>query len=514
MKQLFKKFTSLIASVTLLFIFGICVTNPSNNLIPAKILLYTLVMLAIILVLSVFVSKITDLIVANRKIKKSFLPVFFVLYSLLLFALGIYLRTNFPSTDYEMVYEYAGKLATGEGIDDWTYFAYCYNNVGPLVYLACIFRLASFFENVFPFDVYYVFGLIHNIISIDLLLLSVMYISGSSEKAYRQKGFVITAALLYVPFYVSNIYFYSDQFSLGYAFYAIAFLTAFFRKNNYLFLIPAGGATALGYILKPTSLIPLIGFAVAFFVCRFKKNTIKVSVIKTLLFFIGAFIAVNVVYGRLHSNLPDELSDKSRRMPVEAFVVMGLNGDGSYAENQEFYLACMWLGGDERVAFARENVLKSLPNLLNFDHILRKTRRVFSDGSMGSTLLGGTYYENSYRIETSVLRNLVSDYGEYIWYFYNYSTAVMYSFYILLALSGLWLVLRRDKSTPEDFMIYATLISFLGYIIFMTFWEGQAKQFYNQSGIFVLGLSLIMNRLSNILLSRRRGVKVLRTQKS
>ena len=252
----------------------------------------------------------------------------------------------------------------------------------------------------------------------------------------------------------------------------------------------------MGYILKPTCLIPFIGFSLA--VIIFKRSVIKKHYKRIILFVVG-LLAIILAFKAILLNFPSELSDKNLRMPSEAFIVLGLNGDGSYGDSQEFYLKCREIQGDgAKKEYARQELLRSFPNLLDKDHILRKTRHVFSDGSIGSTL-SWSYSPETTKAEESFLWNFFSEYGSKIWYFYNISTAVMFAFYILLFITSVCFAFSRPKSySPLDVLAFFDLISFVGYIFFMIFWEGQAKQFYNQSGVFVMGLSLVTFKLSKI----------------
>lgn len=488
-----------ISAIVFLAIYIICAGKPENNLLPGKTFIYTVIMLAVLLLASLIISRIAGYLYDHLNVYKGLLIAFFVIYPILLFLLGYFLRSTFPTDDYRTVYDTAVQLVTGEEVTDWGYFIYCSNNLGSLVYLSVIFRLAKIIGDIFHCDLMYPAGLIANILSISILIASIIYIispsiSKPSKKQISGVLLVLFSVLIWGTFWTQVGFFYSDYFSLSYGFLSVSLLFATLRRRNPVYAFLAGCSVMLGYYLKPTVLIPLIAFIIIYILLgkiKISKNNIRSYIIYTAAVLLGS-ITIFLGFKAATRSYPQELFDKTRNMPTEAFIVMGLNGDGSYSENETFYRNCRSLqGSGEMIRYSQEQLVESLPNLFNAEHIVRKTRHVFGDGCLGLSLCWA-YGPDTEKVESTFLWNLLSEKGSNVWKYYCITTAVWFSFLILMCVKAFRLAFTRGNMTEDNEYFLAAMLSLLGYIIFMTFWEGQAKQFYNQSGVFLMGLSVIL----------------------
>ena len=489
-----------ISAIVFLAIYIICAGKPENNLLPGKTFIYTVIMLAALLLASLIISRIAGCLYDHINIYKGLLIAFFGIYPILLFLIGYFLRSTFPTDDYRIVYDTAVQLVTGEDVTEWGYFAYYNNNLGSLVYLTVIFKAAKFIGDIFHCDLMYQTGLIANILSLLFLIVSIIYIispslSKPSKKQISGVLLVLFLVLIWGTFWTQVVFLYSDNFSLSYGFLSISLLFAAVRRRNPVYAFLAGCSVMLGYYLKPTVLIPLIAFMIIYILLRkikFTKNNIKTYIICTSAVLLG-LITIFLGFKAATRSYPKELFDKTRNIPTEAFIVMGLNGDGSYSDNETFNQNCRSMqGSEEMIIYSREKLMESLPNLFKAEHIIRKTRHVFGDGCLGLSLCWA-YGPDTEKVESTFLWNLLSEKGSNVWKYYCITTAVWFSFLILMCVKAFRLAFARGNMSEENVYFLAAMLSLLGYIIFMTFWEGQAKQFYNQSGVFLMGLSLILN---------------------
>ena len=70
--------------------------------------------------------------------------------------------------------------------------------------------------------------------------------------------------------------------------------------------------------------------------------------------------------------------------PMEYWIAIGLKGNGSYGENEDFAVECLNTSdADKRTSLARNLIKENLYELWNLNHLTSKTRYNFASGNMG-----------------------------------------------------------------------------------------------------------------------------------
>ena len=128
-------------SVFLLGILVIVIRHPSNNLIPSRMVLFTAIWIGFLYGIRILLQLIEKWIQKKgwnlNKISKSGLIIYAAVFTIVLYVISILLR-NEPVTDYGSVYQTAWKLASGEAVEDWSYFSMWTNNLGTLTMLTAL----------------------------------------------------------------------------------------------------------------------------------------------------------------------------------------------------------------------------------------------------------------------------------------------------------------------------------------------------------------------------------------
>lgn len=127
-----KKIFYSVFSVFLMIILVIVIRHPSNNLIPSRMVLFTVIWVGLLYGVR-FLLQCAEKWIQKQgwnlnKISKSALIIYAAVFTIALYVISILLR-NEPVTDYGSVYQTAWKLASGEAVEDWSYFSMWTNNL-------------------------------------------------------------------------------------------------------------------------------------------------------------------------------------------------------------------------------------------------------------------------------------------------------------------------------------------------------------------------------------------------
>jgi hypothetical protein len=465
----------------MLAIFGIAITRPLNNLIPGRMAAYTLVWLAVftgIYIAACFVEKNKS---TSEKRFKKFLPVYLVMFGILLFAVSCCLRSG-PISDYENVYWAAYNFANGLEIDNWDYFARWTNNVGYMLFLAMLFFPVSFLNNP---DVSYYFVLLLNVLQVVMMLRCIVYLAGkiSVEHSFKYSFMALVLGSLWLPLWANTSVFYSDQLSLGTAIFGMTFMVRGYEKNkSLLYSIPAGFFFAAGVLIKATSATLFIaGIIACILFCNIK------GYVKELAVSAAVFILILGGFKLYSATLPYQENSDELKAPVEYWLALGINGNGTYAASEGFAIECLAAADyDTRKEIARQEITDNIDNLWNIEHILSKTRQNFGIGDFGAS--GYLIWPEN----ENILWEFVSSEGIYYWKYACLTTSFFFAWLLMSALGGLCMSVKRTYY-KKDMFNFTISLSFWGLALFLMLWEAQNKQMYNHSGIMIMMLVTSVN---------------------
>ena len=476
-KRTFVKLFQFVYVISILGILGIAFSKPLHNLVPGRMFFYTLfwvVLLCALWYLCVY---------AERKVPKLerwmkfILPTALIVYAIALYIVSCLIRSE-PVTDYQNVYEAALQFARGQEVSNWDYFARWYNNVGSMLVLSALFALGGWLPA--SADVYY-FVLLINVIQVMGVVACLSYLAG--ELAVRHKVAARTMMLLlcflWIPIWSNSSIFYSDQLSFGAGVFGLTLLVRGWKSRRwYLYLAGAGMTLAIGVILKATVGTILVALGIMGFL--FSKYWEKKGRILVVLL---SFALVMGSYSLYCKTLPYQKDAYRLKMPVEYWLAIGIGGNGTYADNEEFAIRCETAKNyDVRKELSREYIVEHLDNLVDPYHITEKVRQNFGFGDLGSA--GYFLYKES----PNIVWNWVSQEGTYFWKFGCLSTSLFFAVLFLIGVGGCVRLLRNREYQKEDFLQLSVELAFWGMCLFLMLWEAQDKQLYNHSGWILLSL--------------------------
>lgn len=475
--------------ILLLMITGICLAKPQHNLIPMRMLVFTLVWM-IILYFGRYVIVCFCSWVQRKQKEKLFnilLVLFFAIWGVLLFVTGCVAR-SYPHTDFENVYRAADALARKAEVDNWLYFSRCTNNRFPMLFLSNLLGIG--YKIGLP-DAYY-FVLVYQVICVIITAMCLCYLAGNAEtKKSRENSLTILMLLvLFTPIWGNIAFFYTDQLSFGYSIIAYTLIHLAIHKYSdskwkYFLVVLSGIIWALAFQIKVTTIIPLLAVTIILFIRRKYRNNIK------LIMLFGIAFALTLTAGVLRVRaLPCEEYVERDSEPVLYWVALGLNGDGSYAANQEFAIQCAAADSKiERVQIVNEKIRKDWKQFFDAEHIVAKVRCNFACGDVGAS----GYMSSPYRSENIVYKWISWD-GKYFWKYACLSTSYLFAIFLLVAIGAFYGTFCKKMNAT----IMSSYVAVFGITLFLMLWEAQNKQLFNQTGWLLLaagyGLQLIDDR--------------------
>ncbi|MCR4587813.1 MAG: hypothetical protein K5682_05340 [Lachnospiraceae bacterium] len=420
-----------------------------------------------------------------------------ILWGILILLAGIFCRNNPQSFyDYGICYDAAYEFATTGSLSNASYFAFHPHNWKCVYVLSVIFQIGM---KVGFSDPYY-FLILVRLVLMEGTLYSCRYLlrKEDEEKPSDTGLFLICTVMLCLPIYAYGQAFYTDSISacvpmIGFALIRYAYGDVRKKWVKYLLYFAGGMVIGFGCIMKITAAIPVIAIAFYLVIFRSRKNAIKEAGVPVIL----------VTFGILVMYLGSELvcsshswyqEGKNAGEPAISFVALGLKGDGSYIENQEFKNALAAQGSrDAMEEFSIAYIHENAGNFLDLDHVRRKMQTNYASGNLGASDFANYPYEG----ENNLLNELFYSYGTLYWYGCKYCLIYQFQLYLVMLLGGivyLYDIYRKKK--PDPWMVIAPL-SFIGCFVFLFFWEANNRQLYNQMPVLILGYVVSMGYIGN-----------------
>ena len=470
----------LVFAISMFLILGTALSKPLNNLIPQRMVLFTLVWIVFYGVMWAICCLIEKKLPGAEKIIRCCLPIYLILLGAALFVVSLCLRSE-PITDYESVYEAAYHFAMGEEVTNWNYFSRWYNNVGCMMGLAVLFFLGRWLPE--GLDPYY-FVLFCNVVQVVLVVYCLYYLVKKLIKNRPVAAPLMTLLVCatWIPIWANTSIFYSDQLSFGAAVFGMALVVKGYEKRNWVpYYCLAGVCFGVGVIMKVTAATVLVALVIACVLFR------KLWAVKgRLLLVLACCLAVNGSFSLFCKTLPYQEDLDILKAPVEYWFAIGLVGSGTFADSEEFAMKCLTADNLEiRTEMAREQIAKEIHNLWNPEHIIAKARTNFGCGDMGAA--GYLLFPK----EENLLWNWFSMEGQYYWKYACLSTAFFFALLFFLGVGGLLQFFKKENE-PASFV---AALAFWGLCLFLMLWEAQDKQLYNHSGVMIFALIATLDLL-------------------
>ena len=472
----------LIYAGVMFLITGISMAKPQHNLIPIRIIIYTFAVIVVLIAMRcLWLFGENRLQKRAERFNRIGFGIVLSLFAVVLWVSGYIARSD-VYTDYGNVWSAASALANGLSPDNWSYFSTCPNNRFDMLILAGMLKAGM----MLGLSDGYEFALTLQVIHWSVVLWCIYYLAGKSGKnLIADRWTAVSLFLLMTPLYGNIAFFYTDQCSFGYGILAftlfyISTLDEIGKKKAIILDLAAGLLWGIGFQIKVTVVISLL--AVLIVVCL-KANDLY-YLRRSCYALLGCAAAVGIISLSMKT-LPCEKDIYTDSNPVLYWVALGLNGNGSYADNEEFAIQCYVA---ENIDVRREIVVDKLKsdwhNFFDLDHLVQKTRMNFACGDLG--VFG--YMEQPFK-EGNVIWKLMSYNGPYFWKYACVSTSYIFAVYLLVALGAA----RFFHTKESNIILGVSYITLFGVVVFLMLWEAQNKLLFNHIGWLVLAAAYGLN---------------------
>lgn len=479
-------------ALCLMVLLTVVIRYPQNNLIPGRMILYMLVWVAILGAMKYIFSAVERGLYGKGlnvdKISRTGFVCYVIIYGIALYIISLILR-SYPITDYGNVYHTAYRLASGQAVEDWSYFSMWTNNLGPLSILTFLMKIGVLLGFEDPF--YFVLAI--NVLQVCAVLICLYYLAGrfvasKPERKYSVQWLTVACFTLWTPVWASTKAFYSDQLSFGGSVIAMTLLLyacSGLKRVKWPLIVFAGFIWGVSISAKATAAVGVPALIIVGILARKYKDYWK----EGLILFLAMVMGVGMLSA--HAKTYPSVADEYRlRMPTEYWIAMGLMGNGTYADNEALVEGCNYSPNVEaRKEFCREQIRDNWTNLFDGDHLMQKASVIFGSGEISPTT-------HIYPSHETVLWHWIYWEGDYYWKYSCLSTGFFYAVLLLMLIGNLRELFRRGQqgSGNMTFMIY--LIIF-GLFLFLMLWEAQNKQLYNHISWMTLGAVIGLESLED-----------------
>lgn len=475
---------SLIA-FSLFIIFIISLTGTHHNIAWYKEFFVTMCILLIILASCIWLNgKEAFLQKKECKILAGILVIWFVL----LYLFSCWAR-NSPVHDYAAVYNSAYNFAYKKEAVDWAYFARWKNNFPLFLILSTLMRLCHLAHIQDPF---YFLLLCNTSLTVWGGLCTYRIV----RKKLSQKSLAIIVLLFYiafVPCWGGTGFFYTDSTSIAFSVWAANMLISP-PQNTLPHGLLAGCLWGIGFSIKATAAISMIAILL---ICLLTPDNTRLKRIGGIL---SGFIFIVLFWNGIRMNFPCHEMEEEYAAPLEYWIGLGLNANGSYSENQHFALTCLEISGStEKEKYARQYIATHIQNFWSAPHLISKIRCNFASGQMGLADFSVYPINNAYEFFNS--------FGKYNGYTTMVTTGYFYALW-LLGMSGqcIDLIQLQQNKISEISFFYVPQLTVWGLYLFLMLWEANNRQLYNHIPWFclfaVMGLYKLLSLRSDAMRSQ------------
>lgn len=457
----------LLSGFVLLSLIYTLMYNPESEYSTKNIL--PVIFSALIIFLAVFSGfKIIDKI--NDKQLNCF--VFFCFFGFALCELFFICNfSSIPTTDSYRCFDTAIGFVNGENpfIDEtdvyYRYFCHYSNNN---MFISILYVYFGFLKVFGVTDFLFFARLLNAILIFISVILAYLSVKLLFKRRFAAKALLIFTVNPSLYFHIEWVY--TLTFSLPFMMAILYFcLVAKYQKTmtkRIVFCVITAVLSAIGYLLRPTSIFPLIAFAVIGIVrLRLKKAyLVKLSVcaISFLLTFIVAFVPLSSkVNERFESTL-------KYNFPITHWVMMGLNDTGKLDYSDSVLTESFGDTKNEKIKGNLAEIKRRISNkgiLGTAKHFAKKTIYTFTDGShsIKPRINRQQYYSSAYKC--------INGENNYMFLLYCQGFRAFTYLFVLTALVCLFF----SKQKCSQFMPF--IITAFGGFVFYLLWE--AKQSYS-----------------------------------
>lgn len=420
------------------------------------------------------------------------LAISFLIQLIVGYSLAVY-----PDWDFKNVFD-AASIIANNGIYSGEYFIQHPNNLGLLVSEIFIFRIAKFLG-------------CNNFLNISIFVNSVfitssmtlMYIIAKNIFSCYKAILSLIVMVCFIPLYLYIPIIYTDTFSMPFGLLILYFYIKLYKtseaRNKALLLFFITLSAFIGYKLKTSIIIILIGIIIHIFLTKQLKEFIKVTGIIVILFLI--FNNAFSIYLKNCSYFSYSYTEtKDKNFPYQHYIMMGLN-EGNFGgfsgEDQEDTLK--YLEGKNNRECKEHNIDIIRERIQNmgiyglFSHLTKKAVWTWGDGLYVSDMM---LLRNP--ISNSLLYKLITEKGIVRTIISYISQVLQMLLLLLLICSSIKDIVKKNKNIM---VIDSMKISIFGVFILLLLWETSSRYLINFIPVCILvavdGLGYLMSILTN-----------------
>lgn len=384
---------------------------------------------------------------------------------------------------------------TGEEFVPYSnYIHYYTNNIGLFMVQQWLFRTAAAFGFTNFYEVAIFTG--HILFSV-MIIASFMYLD-ENISGHRALFFLL-AICMFPPLYFQSSISYTDTWSVWGIPCMLLFISRGIRSEKMGWKIFYGIISALlmtvAVKIKTTVAIVVIALFIQTLVHNLTKKNVAFFAVLLAVFVTGSNLFTQWTY----STVRDKTRD-IEAMPLTHWIMMGLQGDGSYNGSDEHRIT-LGVPPEKRVEKNLEVIRQRLGDMGVDGYmqlLYRKTCRTFGSGN------AEVYYTFKYDTEFVTPFNFVYETtledGRYYPEFNKRSQAVYVSS-IALGVVGALLAAIRKKEHGN----FAPHIALIGFWLFMMLWESNHRQLINQWSLFFIVAAIGLYNITDVLFHFKTG---------
>ncbi len=401
---------------------------------------------------------------------------------------------SYPTRDLENVFRSAFYYAIQGEVDPLNIdYLYKYpNNVTWVVVFQFLFRIAR----KFGADAYMTYIIIASVVNGLAIATAYLFTYLSAKKLMGVAAGFFSMVMLYtcLPLQFNISFFYTDTLTM--MFIPLVFYFYLWFKDNtvrkmWLPLIIFGLVTAFGIHMKYTVVIVLIAVAIDMVLKMDFRKLVAIAVSVG----VGYMLWYCIIFGFTYSNILDKELSQQSRTPFSSYIMMGLNGDGAFNEQDRVYAWSFETQQEKKENINRQIILRLKEHtVVTFlQHLNQKGVRSFGSGNMEYN-----YTISNSPVKQTFLVDCVSPGTEE----FVVMGHVVQGWHVMLFL--LVIASAVISMVKKNYAVFVPLLAILGLYLFLLISEASQRYLTNYMCAYVLCAGWRMHFLSGVRFSNEK----------
>ncbi len=403
------------------------------------------------------------------------------LFLMLYLSYRLRLTYGVDTWDFSRLHIDAFRRASGEGAVNYSYYAKYKNNQLLLLILSLLARIILWMApNAGP-EVFHQCAMALNctkILSTAVLCFFTVKHARGTHFAFLCGSFL----LFYTPLWLYSPIYYTDTLGLPLIMLPVFLYTRLKSDKpvrNILLFCLMGLIAAIGMKLKASIVFVFIAIGIAVLLFdRFRGKWVSV-LCGTAVLILAALLLQTGIDRRLH--LTSEDYDQSQ-FPYTHWIMMSLGSSGGYDANLVKYT-----GSFQTLDERKEAVVEKTVELLKERGFTGTVKHLFvtkMQHAWGNGTLSATYYLGREPAENGIFQRFLTQNGASFRYCYTWLQTGHLLLLFCVMLSGL-----RMFHRPEGGVVTITNITVFGLVLFLLFWECNARYLVHIAPFLIIGAS-------------------------